>query len=527
MNIAKHLKKHFNALKSDRNNWDDHWREVSELVMPRKENIFERGSVFTRGEKRGNTRIYETTAIQSNVLLASALHGMLTNPSQPWFELTTGDEFLDTDDNARRWLQESTDRIHQILIQSNFHTEIHEAYMDLGCFGTSVLRVEEDDESIVRFQSRPIYEVWIDENSKGEVDTVFREFNWTVRKIAQRFGEDSLTDELKNDLRNNSQRKHKIVHAVLPSKDIPQDLRPKLKKFASIWFLNAKEHILEIKGFNENPYIVSRWSKTSGEMYGRSPAMAALPDIKMINDMAKVTIRAAQKAVDPPLMMESDGIVLPLNVNPGGLNYKRPGAENPVPLITGSRPDIGEKIQEAPAQRIRESFFIDQLQLGFGPQMTATEVRQRTEEKLRLLGPVLARQQFELLKPLIDRLFGMMMRKNLFLAAPEVLEGKNVTVRYSSQIAKAQRLAESDSLLRAVELIGPIAEADPTVLDNIDGDAAIRIIAKMVGLRQDMLRDDDEVIEIREQRAQAQQQQADNEQQSMDLEKLQQVQALG
>jgi hypothetical protein len=334
----------------------------------------------------------------------------------------------------------------------------------------------------------------------------------------------NLPEELLKELENNIKKDHEVIHAVFPMKEIKHKLDKKINKpFVSVYLLNDTRTVLAIKGFNEMPYLVPRWSKVSGEMYGRSPAMAALADIKMINDMSRVNIRGAQKIVDPPLMIDDDGVLLPLNVNPGGFNYKRPGAEAPTPLVTGARPDIGEQMMESVRTRIKQAFFIDQLQLDNGPQMTATEVRQRTEEKLRLLGPVLARQQFELLRPMIDRLFNIMLRQELLLEVPQELEGGSVAVRYSSDIAKAQRLAESDSLLRAIQMIGPVAEFDPTVLDNLNGDETVKAIAKLAGLPQEVLRNEEEIAELREQRAEAQEKQAQHEDELADAEKVSKV----
>jgi len=206
----------------------------------------------------------------------------------------------------------------------------------------------------------------------------------------------------------------------------------------------------------------------------------------MTNVVAKTTIRSAQKVVDPPLLMPDDGYMMPFKTAPGSINFYRPGAQEVKPLNTGSRVDFGVQFMEHINIRIRQAFFIDQLQLNTGPQMTATEVAQRTEEKLRLLGPILGRQHYELLKPLIDR---------------------TLQVQYSSKIAKAQKSADADTLIKVMNVIGPMVQLQPEIMDNVNGDQALRYVAKAYGLPEQMLRPFDDVVQTRVERQEQQQQQ--------------------
>jgi hypothetical protein len=217
-------------------------------------------------------------------------------------------------------------------------------------------------------------------------------------------------------------------------------------------------------------------------------------------------MRSAQKVVDPPLLVPDDGYALPLKTAPGAITFYRPGSQPIVPLQTGSRVDFGVQFSDQINRRIREAFFIDQLQLNIGPQMTATEVAQRTEEKLRLLGPILGRQHYELLKPLVNRIFSIMMRKNLFPEIPEILQDRNIQVRYSSKIAKAQRSADADVLMKVMNILGPMVQLQPEIMDNLNGDQAIRYVSKAYGLPEQMLRPFDDVVQTRVERQEQQQQ---------------------
>jgi len=510
------IMRRWNAMKRDRMNWESHWDELSKYVIPKKDNIY--GQNIKGGGEKKNQFIYDGTAIHSNELLASALHAMLTNPTTFWFEVTTGDPELDKQDKIRGWLQRATLQMHNVLNNSNFQTEVHETYLDLGSFGTAPMRIQEDDEMVVRFHARPIYEHWIAENNKQIVDVVYRKFKWELRQIMQEFGLENLPDDLQQMLKTDDKaafKEFEILHCVHPKDE-------KSKKFEGVYILLKGRRILAKENFNEFPYVVPRWTKISSETYGRSPAMKSLPDIKMLNMIMKTTIRAAQKSTDPALQMPDEGMSLPIRTMPGGINYYRAGTPDRImPIETGSRPDIGFEVANDIRERIRSAFFIDQLQLSEGPQMTATEVVQRTEEKLRLMGPILGRQLFEFSRPMLNRTFNIMARKNKFDEAPPELAGKDITFQYTSQIVRAQRLSDSQNLLRAIETVGPIIQADPGAFDVINTDKTVVHALKVHGIPQELLRGEQEVAEIRQQKAEAAQAAQQNQQELDNAEKVQ------
>tara|TARA_R100001594_G_scaffold19297_3_gene37669 strand:+ start:7 stop:1617 length:1611 start_codon:yes stop_codon:yes gene_type:complete len=514
MGLARKIIDRYEYLKGQRVNWDQHWQELADYVIPRKDDVYKTNM---KGEKKGN-QLFDSTGIHSNELLASALHGMLTNPATPWFSLSTGDEFLDQDDEVRLWLQDSARQMHNVLNNSNFHTHIHELYLDVGCFGTGLMRIEEHDTDVVRFQSRPIYESYISENHQSIVDTVYRTFKYSVRQIRQHFGEEAMDQSLLEQLKTNYMQEYEIIHAVEPIEDdVEYPATKKGFKFRSAYVLKEKQLLLNEGGFKEFPFVVPRWTKIAGEVYGRSPAMKALADLKMLNLVMKTTIRGAQKVIDPPLLMPDDGVLMPFKTTPGAINFYRAGLGTDkmiTPLETGSKIDFGIQFVESIRMKIREAFFIDQLQLNTGPQMTATEVAQRTEEKLRLLGPILGRQQFELLRPMVGRLFNIMMRKKMLGMIPEVLADRELQVQYSSQIAKAQKTSEADSFVRVMNILAPLSQLQPEIIDNLNGDQALRFLSKAYGLPEQMLRPMEDVIGTREAR-QAQQAQAQQMQQMM------------
>jgi hypothetical protein len=493
------------ALKSQRSTWESHWQDLGDFIIPRK-NQFTRDPVVP-GEKK-NVLLFDTTAQQGNELLAGALHGLLTSPNQFWFELTTGSEQLDGVEEVQSWLHDSMKRMHGVLNNSNFQSQVHEYYLDLSGIGTSALAVMEDEKQVVRFRSYPVSEVVIEENHLGVVDQVYRRFMWSVDKIAREFGEEAISDDMRRILEKDPMHEFTIVHGIYPRSVLFNKKDKAGRPFISQFVLEEEERNLRVSGFNEFPWIVSRWSVISGEKYGRGPGMVALPEAKTLNKMVETTLKGAQKTIDPPLELSDDGFIFPIVTKPGGLIFKRPGTEQIRPVLNDARIDFGFQFIAEYRNKIRDAFFIDQLQLQTGPQMTATEVLQRTEERMRLLGPLLGRQQAEFLRPLIDRVFGIMVRRGMFAEAPEQLSGANLDVTYTSTIARVQKTTEARNIQQMFASAAPFLQLDPSGVDNFDVDAIVRKLARTFGVDPVILKDVEAIQQQREVRAQQAQQQA-------------------
>ena len=506
--LTKSIMARFDRLKTGRQNWETHWQEVADFMMPRKADVTKTRS---RGDKR-TERIFDSSPLQAVELLAASLHGMLTNPSTTWFTLRYKDAGLDADDEAKLWLEGVTETMYTAFNRSNFQQEIFELYHDLITFGTAAMFIEEDTEDLLKFSTRHINEIYITENDNGRIDTVYRKFKITVRAAAQQFG-NSISEEVNNLVNKDPYEEIDILHAVYPRNDFdPKKQDRKNMPFESVYMEYKNGNELSVSGFQEFPFVVPRYLKASHEIYGRSPAMTALPDVKMLNEMSKTTIKAAQKQVDPPLLVPDDGFLLPVRTVPGGLNFYRSGTRDRIePLNIGANNPLGLNMEEQRRNSIREVFYVNQLMLQQGPQMTATEVIQRNEEKMRLLGPVLGRLQSELLKPMIDRCFAILLRNNQFAQAPEFLSGQDIEIEYVSPLAKAQKSTELSSITRAIEILGSLANVAP-VFDYINFDALVKHVADLVGVPQKVLKLQSQVNAEREQQAQLAEQQAQMQQ---------------
>jgi len=502
--LVKNLLARFHKLKTQRQTWESHWQEVADYMLPRKADVTKQRS---RGDKRSEL-IFDSSPLHAVELLSASLHGMLTNPSVPWFSLRFKNvDFVD-EDEANEWLEDATEKMYDAFNRSNFQQEIFELYHDLITFGTSAMYIEEDPDDIVRFSTRHINEIYISENNKGRIDTVYRHFKISARAAVMQFGEENVSKQIKSTVIKDPYEEVSILHVVYPRENYNPNKRDnKNMPFASCYIEPDNKHEISQSGFNEFPYVVPRYLKASFEIYGRSPAMTALPDVKMLNEMSKTTIKAAQKQVDPPLLVPDDGFILPVRTVPGGLNFYRSGTRDRIePMNIGANNPLGLNMEEQRRGAIRDVFYVNQLMMQQGPQMTATEVIQRNEEKMRLLGPVLGRLQSELLRPMIDRVFAILFRKKMFKQPPEFLQGKDIQIEYVSPLAKAQKSSELQSIMRAIEIFGSLSRVSP-VFDHVDIDQLVRHLADIVGVPAKVLKSQNQVNAIRQQKEQQMMQQ--------------------
>ena len=517
--FVKGLVKRYESLKSRRDNWDTHYQELADYMLPRKADIVRKRS---RGEKRME-QIFDGTALQSVDLLAASLHGMLTSGATPWFMLDMKDGEVGRDDDVREWLQDTSQRMIRAFNQSNFENEVHEMYVDLVVFGTGCMFVEIDENSL-RFSTRHISEFYVQENQYGIVDTVFRVYRLPARQAVQRFGIDNVSEYIRKIFESKPDDEIEILHAVVPR--INRDPNKKDNKnmpFASFYIDMKTKGLLSESGFQEFPYIVPRFLKATGETMGRSPAMVALPDVKMLNLMSKTIIQAAQKQIDPPLLVPDDGFLLPIRTQPGGLNFFRSGTRDMiVPLNTGANIPIGLSMEEQRRGAIRSAFYVDQLLSGSAPNMTATEVVQRQEERMRVIGPVLGRLMNEMLRPLIDRVFALMLRSDMLATPPEMLQGTDVDIEYVSPLARAQKSSSLNSTMQALEILMPLAQALP-VGDHIDPDGLVKHITDSLGVPKSALKSQREVNQVREERAAQQQAQMEAMQEQQEIQNVGQL----
>lgn len=512
--IAFHIKRK-DTLASERGTFDAHWQEIGERVYPEHANFT---YTPTGGEKR-MSKVFDSVPIHANQLLASGLFSLLTSSASPWFHILPVDFNL----AKQREISIYLDSISKVMYHeinnpmAGFAAAVHECYLEFGAFGNLTMMVEEHlNTQKLRFMSLPLYECYYVENSEGIVDTLYRNYTRTVEFLMTKFGSENLSEDVQKLIADNKlDTKIKCVHVIIP-RETANHLSKKSTDlpFASLYIEAKTKHLIHEGGFNELPFMAARFYKTSHEVHGRGPGSTALPDVKMLMQVAQVTIRAAQKSTDPALLLPDDGFLRPLRTSPGGLNYYTRGRINTkrdIDIIPTGNPGLGIEYSKLLHEKIREVFFVDQLQLHTGPQMTATEVMQRTEEKLRLMGPLMGRIQTELLGPLINRVYGLLSRAGKLPEAPAILNEVPLKIIYTSPIARAQEQVEANGLMRALSIMEPLIKYKPNTTDIFDTDEMGRGVFEMFSVNLKYLKSQKDVDKLRKDRADAETKRQDAE----------------
>lgn len=506
---VKDLIRRFEAAKVDRANFASHWQEIAEVISPAGA-IFH-DNVGTQGSKN-NRKIYDTTGTRANELLSSGFFSLLTSPTVPWFVLLTNDRILNDMRDVQIWLSDvSRIMAHEIQRpQTGFTTAMHEFYQEYGAYGNGTMFItEKADMSSLLFMALPLAECFYVENDEGFIDTLIRKYYRTAHQLVEHFGVDSVSEDVRKALNaSGQQKKFEVLHFIMPNFMAKmQGIYNFELPYISIYVEKEHGHILSVSGFSEQPFMAARFYKMPQEIYGRGPGSSALPDLNMLQEMTKTTLRGAQKMVDPPLQMPDQGFLNPPNTAPGRVNYYRSGSNDRMePVLTGGRPDLGVELMQMIQNRVREIFFVDQLQLNIGPQMTATEVLQRTEEKQRLMGPVIGRASTELLSPLLIRVFGLLARAGKLPDPPMAFSGSGgkLKILYTSPIFKAQEQVAANNIMRATQVLLPFAGGDPTVMDIFHPQRTAKGVAELFNLDPKYQRTEEELAEVQEQRKQAQ-----------------------
>jgi len=498
-------------LKSERQNWETQWQDCAEYCVPVK-------SYITRTYEKGtkvDTYIYDSTARQATQTLAAGLNGYLTNPSTKWFALRTQDlRYMDLP-GVREWFHQVEEIIYNTLGSSNFYEQIIECYTDISVFGVCCLYEEEDEAEGVRFFTRPVEEFYAQENIKGRIDSVYRKYKLTAKKAYERWGDDAGASVKKAIDQYRLDEEFDFIHAVMPRhiRDVSKEDSIN-KPYASYYIAVEDKRVLEESGYTDFPFFVARFMKKSGDIYGYSPAMIALPDIQMLNTMRKTIIKAATKAVDPPMVLPHDSFIAPLKVTPSAINYTNNAfSKDSIQFLhSGANLPIGFEMEEQVRESIRRAFFVDLfLLMQQTPGMTATEVNQRNTEKLLILGQTLGKLMNELLDPVIKNTFSILAKDGKLPEVPEKLEDIDYVVEYTSFLAQQQKFKEVESINEFVLQASQLAQLNPQVLDKLDFDEIVDKTARIMSLDPALIKDKEEVAAIREQQAAAQQQQAQAE----------------
>lgn len=503
-----------------RTTWDTFWQDIANYVMPRKSNIVSKQSEPSAHKEQ---QLFDSTAIRANQTLANGQLSWMTPHESRWFTFDPPYELNDSDE-VKQWFKRCSEVAQTALAQSNFYSEIHELYLDRGAFGTAVIHCETGKRSPITFSAWEVGGFSLAEDDEGLIDTAYRDLEITTRQAAMMFGEENLSDKLKEAFKSKETKRldevHKFVHCIHPRDpdaiNPERILDPSQFPVASVYIECEAKKIVKNAGYKELPFMATRYLKWGSAVYGWCPSWMALPEARQLNFLEKQMDSLAEVTAFPRVLIPGthEGDV---DLRAAGVTYYDASNPNAIPRewATAGRYDVGEARAAVKRKAIEDAYHVDLFQM-FGrldKQMTAREVAERSSEKLIQFSPTFARMTTELFNPMLKRVFALLLRGGHFPPPPQeaIVVGPDGAflpeprVSYNSRIALAIKSLDNSAFGRTMEMVAPLSQLRPDILDNYDLDRISRDMSRNDGLPADWMLPEDEVSAIREQRAQQQQ----------------------
>ncbi|MBR1604342.1 MAG: head-tail connector protein, partial [Synergistaceae bacterium] len=509
------------AMETIRTRYMPVWQEISEYILPGR-GIFDK-SEPNQGDRR-DKKIIDPTAPQALHVLSAGLQGGLTSPSRPWFRLTVSDSELADYAPVRLWLDDVERRIFHVMSQTNIYNSLHTLYQEVGAFGTGCMLIEEDIRHILLAQTFTVGEYFLSYGVDGRPNRFARSFWLTAQQMIEQFDEDNLSDAVKEAYQaGRGDQYFRVCHMIYPDEDARTEIGE--MRFLSVYWEDGRvgeNKTLKTGRYVEMPVIAPRWEVTGGDFYGRAPGWDTLGEAKTLQLLRKNYLQAAEISIAPPLVGHNS-----LRRSHAHDNVFRP---NSITYVDGTDPNMGFRplYQVQPdangqvaaimdsREIIKKAFFADLfLAILRNPDknMTATQVNAINQEQMMMIGPVFERLDYELLDPMIVRVFGIMDRLGLIAPPPEELSGQELKIEYISMLAQAQQMVGLEGIDRLTSFVGTVAQiqagagVQPDVLDKIDVHESVDQYARMLGVQAAVIRSDEAVAEMQALR-QAEQQQA-------------------
>lgn len=497
------------------------WQDISENLSPTT-GFFDKD----KGNKKRDVdykKFIDSTPRQAISVLSSGMQSGITSPSRSWFTLALSVGQREMPNSVEIWLSNLKNLLEDILSASNIYQCLHQLYEEVSTYGTACMIVDPDYENVVNGITFTVGEYVLGKTVGDKIDTFGREFYKTVSETVETFGIENVSQTVKDQYNNGHyDEKVKILHMILPNigRDAEKVDNQNMPFLSVYWEDCDTTKPLRVGGYKRFPLLTPRWSvKATSDIYGMGIGQTVLGDVKMLQAMNKEKLIGLSKITRPPLQVSSNvpGIV---NLRPDGItrfNGTTDQAVRPVYQVPLDMQSIEYAIAQV-EQRINKAFYVDIFSMlqTITQEKTAREVEELHSEKLMMLGPIFEMFKMEVLDVLISLIFGYAVDAGIVPPAPEEIQGTDLNIEYVSMVAQAQKMSGVTATNQYLGVMFNLAQANPTVLDNLNFDAITRRTAKMIGVEPIMLNDEEVVQQIREERAQqqaqlAQQQQAVNE----------------
>jgi hypothetical protein len=479
------------------------WQDIDERINPTDENFTDAGSQRLTKGKQKTEKVFDATPGLALDRFKAAIHSLVTPRNQTWAKIKPVDEDLIEDVEVTRYCEEVNRRLFSARYGANFDTEIQGCYYNSGKYGSMGIYTGEQVGKGLFYRGVPMKQLFFAENEYGVVDLVHRDFWWTARQAFQKWG-DKLPSRIRHAAEHQPDQEFRFVHCVKPRKDADVSRKDyKGMEFVSYYISVDTREVVEEGGFRSFPYAVGRYDLSPGEIYGRSPCMTILPDVKMLNEMNRTTIQAAQLAVLPPLLAHRDGILDAIKLTPAAINYggvDDQGRHMIQPMQSGGRVEIGMEMMDQKRAVINDALLSTLFQILVDkPNITATEAMLRAQEKGQLIGPTGSRIESELLQRMMTRELDIMAMANQLPEMPDKLRerGGLYSIEFDSPLSRAREAENGVGILRTFEQLAPVAQvAGPGVFKRFNMDKVSKELARLNGMPAKVLYTDDEMEQI-------------------------------
>ena len=518
------LNQQFGEMQAQRSPYDQVWSKVAVFESDRM-NMFA-GSATQDNSYIGlyrDARDVDNTARQAIQVFSSGMLSGVTPPSDQWFKLKIAD--VSGGEDLYKWRPVATylEAVERIFladfVAKNFYTQQVSSYKHIGMYGIQCMFVGYTPDIGTYYRDVPVDEIYIANDYAGRVNMVFREMLISIQQAIEFFGLTNLSDTIKRMVRMpefNPHSKIRVIHAVYKKSPGYENIIGANKlPYVSFYYEPDEEHLISEGGFQSLPYIVTRAYSDGRSPYSISPGTVALADVLMINSMKSLMLQAGQLSVAPPMLMPDRGLVGRLSYKPSAINAYRKDQMTTVddfkPLQMAGEFKLALELMQSAQKDVNNAFFVDlflmihnRVQQGRGTP-TATEIQQLATEKSFLLAPILINQQQENFDRFFERVFELMSQWPKKLPPmPEELRTAELEVRYESPLVRAQQTVQTQQMLQALQDMGGIAQLYPDVIDIVDSDMVMRKIFENRGMPQSTIREVEEVLALREQRAEQQ-----------------------
>lgn len=479
--LRENIIRRWARLRLEREPYLAQWHQISEHITPAS------GRFLTPADGRRNiarerwNRIYDNTAVRAANILAAGLMSGMTDPSSQWFSLTTGSPDLDESHAVKVWLDQVQRIMEMVFTRTNTYQALHHGWREVGCYGVTAMVVQEDMRYGLHCYPLVAGEYAIGVDFRGMPDTLYRRFSMTAAQLVSQYGRKRVPQNVLNCYDSHEYDKgFRCLHAIEPRFDRdPTKVDSRNMPWRSVLLvLDADDNhdgIVDESGYNEFPAVVGRWGASASDVYSEeAPGMIALGDTLQLQHEQLQKGNAIDYQVNPPRILPVEARDNEIDFLPGGvsfINMPMSAAQVQSAFNVGlDLSNLGADIREVQT-RINQAFNVDMFLMiasGTNPQMTATEVAERHEEKLMMLGPVLSRLNNEVLRCLIERTFSILMRAHQLPPPPPELQGTELSIEYTSMLARSQRAIRANSMDQFLQRVMQVAQVKPEVVQKID-----------------------------------------------------------